>query len=137
MDRLPPDVRVLIIDAHAGMRRGLHSLLDSTEDLRWVGEALDLADGLKSASRLEPDVTIVDFGAAQKFGFDDLGGHLSAHSWIVMSDYPNASKLYKAIASGAYGGFLKLSPASEILSIVRACGSLATREGRGSRDASL
>jgi DNA-binding NarL/FixJ family response regulator len=53
-------IRVLIADDHALMRKGIHELLNSTQDMEVVGEAANGREAIELASQLCPDVILMD-----------------------------------------------------------------------------
>lgn len=57
---MPDPIRVLIVDDHAVVRKGLAMVLRLEADLAVVGEAENGRAGLDAAQRLQPDVVLVD-----------------------------------------------------------------------------
>lgn len=57
---MPESIRILIVDDHAVVRKGLAMVLRLESDLEVVGEAQNGRDGLESAKSLNPDIAIVD-----------------------------------------------------------------------------
>ncbi|MBN2338933.1 MAG: response regulator transcription factor [Acidobacteria bacterium] len=55
-------IRVLVVDDHPVMRRGLASSLNQEPDIAIVGEAEDGKAALEAARRLRPDVVLMDLG---------------------------------------------------------------------------
>ncbi len=53
-------IRVLIVDDHAVVRRGLRAFLDLQPDIEVVGEATDGASAEELTARLGPDVVLMD-----------------------------------------------------------------------------
>lgn len=53
-------LRVLIVDSHAVVRRGLRMLLDTQPDIQVVGEAGSVADAQHQLQELAPDLILVD-----------------------------------------------------------------------------
>lgn len=53
-------VRVLLVDDHVMVRRGIKSLLDGHDNLRVIGEASDGAQAVESTAQLRPDVVLMD-----------------------------------------------------------------------------
>ena len=52
--------RVLVADDEALLRTAFSSLIDAEDDLEVVGEAVDGSDAVEQASRLSPDVVVMD-----------------------------------------------------------------------------
>ncbi len=53
-------IRVLLVDDHQVVRRGLRTFLEIQEDIEVVGEASDGAEGVERAEELKPDVVLMD-----------------------------------------------------------------------------
>lgn len=53
-------IRVLLVDDHQVVRRGLRTFLEVQEDIEVVGEASDGAEGIAAAEELRPDVVLMD-----------------------------------------------------------------------------
>lgn len=55
-----PKTRVLLVDDHPVMRRGLGQLINQEPDMVVCGEAEDAAKAFEAACELGPDVVVVD-----------------------------------------------------------------------------
>ncbi|MEU1312056.1 response regulator transcription factor [Streptomyces cinnamoneus] len=53
-------IKVLLVDDHQVVRRGLRTFLEVQEDIEVVGEAADGAEGVERAEELRPDVVLMD-----------------------------------------------------------------------------
>ncbi|QTZ95959.1 response regulator [Streptomyces auratus] len=53
-------MRVLLVDDHQVVRRGLRTFLEVQDDIEVVGEASDGAEGIAAAEELQPDVVLMD-----------------------------------------------------------------------------
>ncbi|WP_399097228.1 response regulator [Streptomyces sp. BBFR2] len=53
-------MRVLLVDDHQVVRRGLRTFLEIQDDIEVVGEAADGTEGIAAAERLRPDVVLMD-----------------------------------------------------------------------------
>jgi len=56
LDDKTAKIRLLIVDDHALMRMGLHSLFATEPSIEVVGEAATATDAIREAERLQPDV---------------------------------------------------------------------------------
>ncbi|GGU88042.1 DNA-binding response regulator [Streptomyces litmocidini] len=53
-------IRVLLVDDHQVVRRGLRTFLEVQDDIEVVGEASDGAEGVARTEELHPDVVLMD-----------------------------------------------------------------------------
>ncbi|MBB5118321.1 LuxR family transcriptional regulator [Streptomyces eurocidicus] len=53
-------IRVVLVDDHQVVRRGLRTFLEVQDDIEVVGEAADGAEGVERAEELRPDVVLMD-----------------------------------------------------------------------------
>ena len=53
-------IRVLIVDDHAFIRKGVRAFLDEIEDIEVVGEAGDGKEAVAQSEVLQPDVILMD-----------------------------------------------------------------------------
>jgi CheY-like chemotaxis protein/two-component sensor histidine kinase len=65
-----PRVRVLLVDDHAMFRSGMQKLLERYEELEIVGEAKDGAEAVVLATRLMPDVVVMDINMPKLNGIE-------------------------------------------------------------------
>ena len=65
-------IRILLVDDHPLMRRGLRDLLEMEDDLQPVGEAGNGEDALRLAAELEPDLVIMDLNMPGMDGLETL-----------------------------------------------------------------
>jgi DNA-binding NarL/FixJ family response regulator len=65
-------IKVLIVDDHQVVRRGLRTFLEVQEDIVVVGEAADGAEGVERAGELSPDVILMDVRMPGTDGIDAL-----------------------------------------------------------------
>lgn len=65
-------IKVLLVDDHQVVRRGLRTFLEVQEDIEVVGEAADGAEGVARAEELRPDVVLMDVKMPGMDGIDAL-----------------------------------------------------------------
>jgi DNA-binding NarL/FixJ family response regulator len=141
---MPPDpnetTRVLVVDDHAVVRRGLLDFLSSEPDLEVVGEAeggtqaLDLLGRLDSEGRL-PDVVVMDLQMAPIDGIEvtrRIRARYDGVEVVALTSFGERERVHAALEAGASGYLLKDSDADEVLAAVR-----AARRGELQLDAAL
>ncbi len=114
--------RILIIDDHPLMRKGLAQTLQSEPDLTVCGQAADAEEALGILEKIEPDLAIVDVSLPGMSGLE-LIKHLQAlrpHMGIlVVSRHDESLYAERAIRAGARGYVMKLEGGDVIVKAVR------------------
>lgn len=115
-------IRVLIVDDHPIVRRGLHSLLCSYSDIKIVGEATDGTAALAMVADLSPDVMLLDVQMAGVDGIEIAGRILRAAPQIkiiILTAYDNDEYIAGAFRAGAYAYLLKNSLDETVVETIR------------------
>jgi len=121
-DRPTDKIRVLIVDDHPVVRRGLHSILTNMDDLQVVGEAEDSAGALQRTRELKPDVVLLDIRMPGCSGLQIIQGLKQAHPEVkilVLTSHDTDEYLFGALSSGAHGFLLKSIAHEELPEVVR------------------
>ncbi len=63
-------IRVLLVDDHTVVRQGFRRILETDEAIEIVGEASDGESAIEMASRLHPDVVVMDIGLPDLNGIE-------------------------------------------------------------------
>ena len=116
-------VRLLIVDDHEIVRRGVAQLVASA-DVRVVGEAADGTAAVAAARRHKPDVVLLDVrmgGKGANDGLDAIRRIRSAapNARIVMlSAFDNSTYVARAVSAGAHDFILKTATRKELLDAI-------------------
>jgi DNA-binding NarL/FixJ family response regulator len=116
-------VRILVVDDHILFREGLTSLINSQPDFTVVGEASTVADAIRLAQELSPEIILMDYGLPDGTGVEAAQAVLSTNPQIkivFLTIHDNDSFLFEAIRSGARGYLLKNMPVSKLMAALRA-----------------
>jgi NarL family two-component system response regulator LiaR len=116
-------IRVLIVDDHAVVREGLRAFLETQEELEVVGEAADGNEAVRAASRLGPDVILMDLVMPELDGVGAMRAlreRVPDARVIVLTSFLDEDKLLPAIRAGAAGYLLKNAEPKELARAVRA-----------------
>jgi DNA-binding NarL/FixJ family response regulator len=102
--------RILILDDHELVRRGLRTFLDHEPGLLVVGEAGTLADALPLVARYRPHLVLLDMKLPDASGMEACQQLLAAAPTLrvlVLTGYAEEVTVAGAIKSGAHGYILK------------------------------
>jgi DNA-binding NarL/FixJ family response regulator len=116
-------IRVLLVDDHAVVRRGLRGFLDLQDDMEVVGEASDGAEGIARADELTPDVVLMDLLMPNVDGITAIAAIRQRHpdtDIVAVTSFIEEDKVTAALEAGASGYLLKDAAADEVAAAIRA-----------------
>jgi two-component system, NarL family, response regulator LiaR len=116
-------IRVLLVDDHAVVREGLRAFLELQEGIAVVGEAADGIEAIEGATRLRPDVILMDLVMPELDGVSamrSLRQRLPEARVIVLTSFLDDDKLLPALRAGAAGYLLKNAEPQEVARAIRA-----------------
>jgi DNA-binding NarL/FixJ family response regulator/class 3 adenylate cyclase len=116
-------IRVLLVDDHAVVRRGLRGFLELLKDFDVVGEAENGREGVAAADRLVPDVVLMDLLMPEMGGLEAIAAIKQAHPEIevvAVTSFIEEEKVTSALEAGASGYLLKDAEADEVAQAIRA-----------------
>ena len=115
-------IRVVIVDDHAVVRRGLRAFLDLQPDIEVVGEAADGVSAEDVCGMLRPDVVLMDLVMP---GTDGIGTirrlrqALPGSAVLVLTSYLDDVHVFAALEAGAAGYLLKDVQPDELVRGIR------------------
>lgn len=114
--------RVLIVDDHPVVRRGLTEMINQELDLEVCGEAADTTEALEQVKQKKPDVMVVDLSLKSGHGID-LIEQVKAFDerirMIVSSMHDESLFAERALRAGALGYLSKQEPAGKLIEAIR------------------
>jgi DNA-binding NarL/FixJ family response regulator/class 3 adenylate cyclase len=116
-------IRVLLVDDHAVVRRGLRGFLELLKDFEVVGEAENGREGVAAADRLMPDVVLMDLLMPEMGGLEAIAAIKQAHpevEIVAVTSFIEEEKVTSALEAGASGYLLKDAEAEEVAQAIRA-----------------
>jgi len=116
-------IRVLVVDDHPVVRRGLHSILDGESRISVVGMASCGKEGLLLAEKLNPDVVLLDLRMPDIGGVEvisALRASQPASKILVLTNYQLDEDIFNAIEAGALGYLLKTTSQDEVIEAIHA-----------------
>lgn len=127
-------IRVLIVDDHEVVRRGLKSLFRDTE-ISIVGEASSGRDAVAEAEKQRPDVLLLDVRMPEVDGImalESIRQKLPDLPVVIFTSYDNPTYVARSVALGAVDFVLKGSPRDELIAAIA-----QAAEGKGPSEGSL
>jgi DNA-binding NarL/FixJ family response regulator len=116
-------IRVLLVDDHGVVRRGLRGFLELLDDIEVVGEAEDGLRGVELAAELEPDVVLMDLVMPRLDGIAAIGrikASQPAVQVVALTSFIEEEKVTAALEAGASGFILKDAEADDVAAAIRA-----------------
>lgn len=116
-------IRVLIAEDHPVVRRGLHSFLETYEDIQVVAEAEDGAQAVALAREHVPDVILMDLLMPRLGGVEAIEQIMAfspATRILVLTSYTEDELLFSAMRAGALGYWLKDVEPEDLVHALRA-----------------
>jgi len=114
--------RILIVDDHPIVRRGLRELIASTRDLEVCGEAPDLPEALQQVKANPPDLVVVDISLKSGSGIELIKQikAIDPHvKMLVSSIYDESLYAERALRAGAMGYIHKEEALDSIIEAIR------------------
>jgi two-component system response regulator DevR len=120
-----PPLRVLLVDDHEVVRKGLASLLKATDDIVVAGEAGTVRDAIEAADRTRPDVVVMDVRLADGSGIEatrEIRARRPQTQVIMLTSFADDEALFSSIMAGASGYVLKQVKSGELVRAIRTVG---------------
>ena len=115
-------MRVLIVDDHAIVRRGIRALLSEAGGFEVVGEADNGAGGRGARPDADPDVILMDLLMPGMDGIEatrQISSRQPQARILVLTSFAADNKVFPAIKAGALGYLLKDSSPEELVRAIR------------------
>lgn len=119
-------IKVLIVDDHAVVRKGLSAFLSVFDDLELVGESSNGEDALRRCKELKPDVVLMDLVMP---GMDGVAATSAIRNScpktqiIILTSFNEEERVQAALNAGAIGYLIKDVSADQLVSAIRGANS--------------
>jgi two-component system, NarL family, response regulator LiaR len=115
-------IRVLLVDDHAVVRKGLRALLEREAGIEVAGEAENGDEAIRAFDRLRPDVILMDLEMPGVGGIEATRQIADKHpdtKIVVLTSHAAEQDVFPALKAGAVGYLLKHSAPEDVLQAIR------------------
>ncbi|MEW6181298.1 MAG: response regulator transcription factor [Chloroflexota bacterium] len=115
-------IRILLVDDHPVVRKGIRAMLESEEGMQIIGECADGEQAVRQYAALRPDVVLMDLVMPQMDGIEAIRRILAldkAARILVLTSFSSDDKVFAALQAGAAGYLLKDSDPDDLLRAIR------------------
>ena len=122
MKNQPSKTRILLVDDHALLRRGLADLIRYEKDMSVVGEAGDGETAVNAAVNLKPDLVVMDLMMPVVDGVEAtrrIKAVLPSTHVLILTTFGTSADVARAISAGATGAIMKDASTDEQLAAIR------------------
>jgi NarL family two-component system response regulator LiaR len=115
-------IKVLLVDDHSIVRRGIRAFLATESDIEVVGESINGQEALMQVEQLNPDVILMDLEMPVMDGISAIRQITSdrpSSNILVLTSFSSDEKVFAAIKAGARGYLLKDSDPKELAEAIR------------------
>ncbi len=118
----PGSIRVLCVDDHPLVRKGIAAILANEADIELVAEAGNGRDAVEAFRRHRPDVTLMDLRMPQLDGTAAvklIRGEFPDARIIALTSFDGDQDIYRAMEAGVRGYLLKEAVHTQIVNAIR------------------
>lgn len=115
-------MRILIVDDHPLVRKGLEVAVSLEEDMQVVGAVANRKEALACLMNNQPDIALIDLRLADEHGLDiikDAQGINSKCHYVILTSYATRDEIKRALDLQVDGYILKEALPEEVISSLR------------------
>lgn len=123
MNSQPGLIRILTVDDHPLLRKGIAALVNAETDMKLIAEASSGLEAIELYRLHRPDVTLMDLQMPEMNGAEaisEIQSEFRDARIIVLTTYSGDAQILKALKAGARGYILKGHVHRELLDAIRA-----------------
>ena len=123
MSSEPVPIRILAVDDHPVVRRGVAAIIATQSDMTLVAEASNGREAIQQFRAHRPDITLMDLQMPEMCGVDALSAIRSEFPHakiIVLTTYSGDVQITRAVKAGAQAYLLKNTFQEELIDTIRA-----------------
>ena len=114
-------IRIMVVDDHAIVRKGIVAMLETEPDMQVVGECSNGEEAIQKSMALRPDVILMDLVMPRVDGVEAIKAikHQTPDvNILVLTSFGTADKVFPSLNAGAIGYLLKDSDPNELVQAI-------------------
>jgi PAS domain S-box-containing protein len=114
-------MRILVVDDHELIRRGIRTVLAAEPSLTVCGEAVDGQEAVQKADSLRPDIVLMDISMPRLNGLEatrEIKRLIPDAEILIVSQHESAEMIRQAFRAGASGYVVKSTISTDLLSAI-------------------
>jgi len=118
-------LRILIVDDHEVVRRGLRALIESHPGWEVCGEAMTGREGVEKTKKLRPEVVVMDIAMPELNGLEATRQIMKAAprtGVLILTVHESEQLVHEVLEAGAQGYVLKSAAGRDLVSAIEALG---------------
>jgi DNA-binding NarL/FixJ family response regulator len=115
-------IRLLLVDDHTLLRKGLRHLLEDCDGITVVGETAEGAEAIRLVEELAPDVALVDLSMPRMDGIELTGELLKLGlptRVLILTMFSDGQHAVRTLRAGAHGFISKTASVEELVAAIR------------------
>lgn len=115
-------IRVVVVDDHEIVRKGIVAYLQTDDQIEVIGEAGSGYEGADLVKEIKPDVVLMDLIMENGSGIEataQIMANNPACKVVILTSYYDDEQIFPAIEAGAFSYLLKTSSAIEIAQAIK------------------
>jgi DNA-binding NarL/FixJ family response regulator len=111
------EIRIMLVDDHELIRKGLRGYLEQRPNLSVVGEAGTVRQAIARAPAMQPDVIVMDIQMPDGTGIEacrSIKAELPATKVLMLTSFADDDAVMSSVLAGASAFLLKTTPAEDI-----------------------
>jgi len=115
------EIKVMVVDDHEVVRRGLIGMLEAAREIKIVAQAASASEAIRKAKELKPDVVLLDIRLPGQSGLDacrSLHAQAPDSRVLILTTYDEEEYLFEALKGGAWGYLLKTASYAELVEAI-------------------
>jgi DNA-binding NarL/FixJ family response regulator len=116
-------IRILTVDDHPLLRKGIGALIGAEPDMKLVAEASNGQEAIAEFKKHRPDITLMDLQMPEMSGIEciiAIRSDFPSARIIVLTTYPGDAQVVRALKAGARGYLLKGQVNRDLPEVIRA-----------------